>query len=92
MESDFKMVNMDVPTILVIMLSAGFLVLLFLSIFLVYILIKVISSIRRMAERAEHTTENWTEFLKLFSKRVAPVALTSLIGVMIKRFASRSKR
>lgn len=81
----------NVQTTLVILLAVGYLVLILASIIAAVIVIKILNSIRRITQRAESTTENMSELVKTLGKRLAPVALSSLVGVVAKKVKDRRK-
>ena len=81
----------NIQTTLVILLAVGYLVLILASIVAAVIVIKILSSVRRITERAESTTENMSELVKTIGKRIAPVAVSSLAGLVFKKVKDRRK-
>ena len=82
----------EIQTILVILLSIGFLVLLIMGIAMVVILIKIMANIRRITQRLDETSENMGEMAKYVGKKVAPAALSALGSVLIRGVKSKVKR
>lgn len=77
--------------VLIIVLSTGFIILLGLSIFLVFLAVKIMSSLRRMAQRTEDATESFTAVIKTVGKKIAPMAATTIAGAVLKRAKNRRK-
>jgi pilus assembly protein TadC len=82
---------MELETTLILILSIGFFVLLVLSIVLVATVIIILRRVQRLTAKLETFSEDWAETLRNISKKVAPVALTTIIGTVIKRFVGRRK-
>lgn len=78
-----------VETILVILLSVGFLVLLTLSIIIASLLIAIIRRMNRITQKAELATNNLSDAAAKLSSKIAPVALTTILGFLTKKFKSR---
>jgi hypothetical protein len=83
---------MNVETVLVILLSVGFIILLVLSATLLIILIKISRSLQRMTARAEVATENLSEAMRGLAKRLAPGMLAGLAGVAMRKMRGRKPR
>ncbi len=79
-------------TILVILLSIGFLFLLIMSSIVVFLLIKILQNIRRVTERVDETTQNMGEMFKYVGKKVGPAALTALGSVLWRSTKQSIKR
>jgi hypothetical protein len=82
----------EIQTILVILLSIGFMVLLIMGIAMVVILIKIMTNIRRITQRLDETSENMGEMAKYVGKKVAPAALSALWSVVLRSAKSKVKR
>lgn len=82
----------NVETVLVILLSVGFIILLILSIVLVSILIAIMKNVKRISERAEEATTNISEVAAMVGRKVAPFALSSITTMIMKKFNNRSKK
>jgi Na+-transporting methylmalonyl-CoA/oxaloacetate decarboxylase gamma subunit len=78
-------------TVLIIILSAGFIILLSLSIALIIVMMGILRTIRRIADRADKTTESFADVMSMVSKKVAPVALSAAIAAAMRRFKTNSK-
>ena len=79
----------SVETALVIVLSVGMAALLVLSIILVSIMISVMKNVQKISERAEEATSNINELIAGFGRKVAPVAVSSLVSALMKRWKSK---
>ncbi len=82
----------DIQTVLVVLLSIGFAVLLVLGIIMVFILIRIITNIRHITQRLDETTENMGEMAKHVGKKVAPAALSALGSLLIRKAKSKVKK
>ncbi len=82
----------SVDQTLVILLSVGMIVLLILSIVLVSLLIAVVQNVRRVAQRAERATENISDLAATISQRLAPVAASSIMAALVRRFVGKPKK
>ncbi len=80
-----------IELILVVLLSVGFLVLIILSIILVSVMIAIMRNLRRIADRAESATENVASIAETFGRKLAPLAASGLIGLLMKRFAGKKR-
>jgi uncharacterized membrane protein len=78
-----------VETVLVVFLAAALLVFLILAITAVAIAIGILRNVRRIAERAEETTKNFSEISKMVSRKVAPLALSAGIAAALRKFKSK---
>jgi len=81
----------SVETVLVIILSIGFLTLLVLGIVLTSILIAIMRNVKRLSERAEEATSNVAEMASMVTRRLAPLALSGVVAAAIKLFKGRGK-
>jgi hypothetical protein len=82
----------EVQTILVVILSIGFVILLIMGIAMVVILIKIMTNIRRITQRLDETTENMGEMAKYVGNKVAPAAMSALGAVLMRSAKSKFKR
>ncbi len=78
-----------VELILVILLSVGFLTLIILSIILVSLMIAIMRNLKRISDRAEVATTNFASFAETLSSKVAPLAASGIIGMLVKRFTRK---
>jgi hypothetical protein len=76
--------------VLVIILSAGFIILLGMSIFLVFMAVKIMGSLRRIAQRTEDASENFSLIIKSLGKKLAPMAATGIVSAVLKK--ARNKK
>ena len=76
---------MQIETVLVILLSIGFIILLGISITLMLIMIKIMNSVRHIAEKAETTTDNLSVIIKDVGKKLAPGLLSAVAAAIFKR-------
>lgn len=79
----------SVEVTLLIIIAAGFAILLLLSIVAVVIIVQILRNIHHITEKAEATTDNLAETLKVLGKKLAPVAITSLVSSIISRIKKR---
>lgn len=75
---------------LLVILIAIFLVLLILAILVVVLIVKILRNIQHVSQRISDVSDDVPEFLKVIGKRIAPVALTTVIGAFLRK--ARSKR
>lgn len=80
-----------VETVLVVLLSVGFLSLLILGIILISIMIAIMKNVKRISDRAEEATSNVAELAATIGRKVAPLAFSGLAGAAVKWFKNRSK-
>lgn len=73
------------------MLSIGFLTLIIMSIILVTLMIAIMRNLKRISERAEVATSSVASVAESLSRKVAPLAFSGLVGMLIKRFGGDSK-
>jgi hypothetical protein len=79
-------------TVLVIMLAIGFGILLLMTIALVFILIKILTHIRRLTARVDETTENLSEVLKYTGRKIGPAAISAIGGFLWNRTKKKVTR
>jgi hypothetical protein len=80
-----------IETVLVIMLGIGFFVLLVLAIIVLSLLIAIMRRMKRISERAEEATANISDAASLVSSKLAPVAISTLVGIITKKMRNRGK-
>jgi hypothetical protein len=76
---------------LVILLAVGYITLLILTIIAVVLVIQILQSIRHITQKAEATTESFSELLKVIGQKIAPAALSSLATLVMKKFSKRRR-
>ncbi len=74
-----------VETVLVILLSVGFLVLLSISIVLVVMMVGIMRNVKKISERAEEATGNVADLARVIGKKVAPFAASSILAMVMKK-------
>lgn len=82
----------ETQTILVILLSIGFLFLLVMSSIVVFLLIKILQNIRRVTQRVDETSENMGEMVKYVGRKVGPAAVTALGSILWRTTKQSLKR
>lgn len=82
----------DLQTILVILLSIGFLILLILSIAVAVVFFKILSNVRRLTQRIDETTEDLGEMAKYVTKKLGPAAASAMLSVLLRRAKSSFKK
>lgn len=80
-----------VETILVILLSVGFIVLLVLSIILVSLLVAVARNVKRISQKAEEAAENMSDLTATIGRKIAPIALSAVVTAAMRRFRSKKE-
>jgi hypothetical protein len=78
-----------VETVLVIMLATGFFILLILSIVIASLLIVIMRRMNRISQRAEEATANISEAASMVGSKLAPIAISTIVGIITKKFRSR---
>lgn len=81
----------SVETALVILLAIGFLALLILSIILVSMLLAIMKNVRRISARAEEATANISEVAAMMGRKVAPIAVSTVVAAIVRRFTSKKE-
>lgn len=81
-----------VETVLVIMLAIGFFVLLVLSIIVISLLIAILRRAKRISQRAEEATSNISEAASMIGSKLAPVAISTIVGLITKKLNSRRSK
>jgi hypothetical protein len=82
----------DLQTVLIVLLSIGFGILLIMGIVMVFVLIRIVTNIRHITERLDETSENMGEMVKYVGKKVAPAAISALGSIIVRRVKSKVKR
>lgn len=82
---------MNTTNLLIILLAAGYILLLVLAITFVVILISILRQVKRITQKAERTTENLGDIMVMVGKRVAPVALSAAVAAALRRFKFNKK-
>ncbi|HSH31138.1 MAG TPA: hypothetical protein VK963_00535 [Candidatus Saccharimonadales bacterium] len=78
-------------TVLVIILSVGFIILLTLSITVIYVLIRILQNIRGITKKTELATENMSETMRMIVRKVAPLALPTIGGALLRRLIGKKR-
>ncbi len=78
-----------VETVLVILLSVGFLALLVLSIVLLTIMIGIVKNVKRISQRAEEASGNVAGIVESISRRLAPVAFSGVAAAALRWFKKK---
>lgn len=81
-----------VELVLVILLSIGFLTLIILSIILLSVMLAIMKNLRRIAERAETATSSVAGIAETFGRKLAPLAASSLLALVMKRFTGTKSK
>jgi hypothetical protein len=82
----------ETQTILIVLLSVGFLFLLIMSCIAVFLIIKILSNIRRVTERVDETSQNMGEMLKYIGRKVGPGMITTIGSVLWRSVKQGAKR
>lgn len=78
-----------VETILVIMLAIGFLILLIMGIVIAGLIITIMRRMSRIAVKAETATSNISDAAAKVGAKLAPVAISTIVGLVTKKIKSR---
>ena len=81
----------NIESTLLILLSIGFLVWVVIAIAIALIIMKILQNVRRVSEKAELATDNLNQALRVISKKVAPMALSSLMGMAVSKLKKHKK-
>lgn len=82
----------ELQTVLIIILSIGFGILLLLGIAMVFIIVNILNNVRRITQRVDETSENMGEMAKYMGKKVAPAAVGALMRVALRSAKSKVKK
>ena len=80
-----------VETVLVIILAVGFIVLLTLSIIIASLVLAITRRMNRISQQAELATSNIADAAGLISSKLAPVAISTIVGLIAKKFNTSQK-
>ena len=75
--------------ILLIILGASFFIMILLGIVVATLAIGILRQVRRITNRAEATTESLSDIFMTVSKKVAPLALSSMAAAILRKFKSK---
>ncbi len=78
-----------VELVLVVLLSVGFLTLIVLSIVVLSLMLAIMKNLKRISDRAESATSNVAGIIESLSSKLAPIALSGLVGAIMKRFSGK---
>ena len=81
----------NIQTTLVILLAVGYLILILTTIIAAVIVVKILQNIRHITQKAATTSDNMADLVKSLGKKVAPVALSTVMGAVMKRFNDKRK-
>ncbi len=82
----------ELQTVLIILLSIGFGILLLMGIAMVFIIVNILNNVRRITQRVDETSENMGEMAKYMGKKVAPAAVGALMRVALRGVKSKVKK
>lgn len=71
------------------MLAVGFFILLVLSIVIASLVIIIVRRLNRISQKAETATANLSNAAAMVSSKLAPVAASTLFGLIAKKLKSR---
>lgn len=71
------------------MLGIGFFILLVLSIVIASLVIIIVRRVNRLSVKAETATENISSAAAMVGTKLAPVAISTLLGLVAKKMKSR---
>ncbi len=75
-----------IETVLLVVLGIAFGILLVLAIIAVVLVVKILRNVQSIAQKAETTTENLSGVLMSVGKKMAPLAASTLAGMVFKKF------
>jgi hypothetical protein len=73
------------------MLSLGFLTLIVLSIIVVSLMLAIMKNLKRISERAEVATSNVANIAETLGSKIAPLAASGILTMVMKRFSGKRK-
>lgn len=71
------------------LVSALVVILLIVVIVLIVLLLRVVGTVKRVADKAEQTTESIGDVAMMVGKKVAPVAISSAIAAALRRMRKK---
>ena len=81
-----------VEMVLLIVLGVAFLILLTLAIIIAFTIVRIMQNLHRISAKAEVAPDNLSSTLKMVAKRVAPMAATTIISMVLKKFTSKKTK
>ena len=81
-----------VELVLAILLSVGFLTLIILSIIVVSLMLSIMKNLKSIAARAEAATNSVASVAESLGRKIAPLAASGLVGLILKRFTSKKEK
>lgn len=78
-----------VETVLVVILAIGFAVLLILSIVIASLVVTILRRLNRISTKAEQATANISEAAAMVGSKLAPVAVSTIVGLITKKFSGK---
>ena len=82
----------EAQSVLVILLSIGFIILIVLTSLILFVFYKVLTNIRRITSRLDETTENLGEMTKYMGRKLGPAAASAVTAVFWRTLKSSMKR
>jgi hypothetical protein len=77
--------------LLLILIAIGFVVLLVVAIAIVLLVFKILQNVRRVTEKVELATDNLSNTISMVGRKVAPLAGSSVIGMVMKKIKKTKK-
>jgi predicted PurR-regulated permease PerM len=81
----------DPEKIILIVLAIVLLILLVLSIIVVYIIIRILQNVQHISQKVSDTTDSIPEALRGVAKKLAPLALSTALGSIVKKAVKKRK-
>lgn len=80
-----------IETLLLVLIATGFLVILIIGILIAFTVLKVMQNVRRISEKLEATTDNLGETVKAVTKKLLPLAGTSVVGAVMRKIKHKKR-
>lgn len=81
-----------IETTLLIILAAGFGILLLLSIIVAFVIVRILQNVHHITQKAEATTDNVSATLMSLGKKFGPGVASAIIGVAVNQFKKRRNK
>lgn len=81
----------EVETVLVILLSVGFITMLVLAIIMISMMIAIMRNVRRITQRAEEATSNVADIASVLGRKIAPVAVSTVVAAIVRKFTAKKE-
>lgn len=84
--------NVDLAPVAVYIVIGLVVILLIGAIIATFLFVKILFTAKRLAGKAEQTTDNVNELLKYTGKKVMPAAASAIVAAVLRASKNRTKR